>query len=133
MKNWFSNISDRVHSFVNGILTKQFLAVVLVSLLLLTTNVNHGNSMNSQDITDRVLERVHENSSPRPKTTGEWQKEDRETANNPDERGRRITQQTGTALQEFGSGYVEAIKDASEDAQASVTRAGQQAIDQVKH
>lgn len=135
MSNWVSKASTCIQSFLNGLQTRQFLAVVLMGFLLLTTNVNDGNKLygqnNSGDITKKVLERVHENDSPRPKTTGEWEKDDRETANNPDERSRRINEQAGAAFKEFGAGYAKAVKDASEDAQDSVTRAGSNVIDRV--
>lgn len=131
MASWFSNAIARIKSLLNGLQARQFLAVVLVGFLVLTSNLNRESNAYGQDnsnaVTNKVLERVHQNDSPRPKTVGEWQKEDRETANNPDERGRRIGQQTGAAFKEFGSGYGEAMKDASKDA----ARAGSNIIDKI--
>lgn len=135
MANWFSNVRDRLKSYLSGLQVRPLLSLVLVGVLLLTTGLNHEGEAygrgNRQDITKKVLERVHENDSPRPKTTGEWQKEDRETANNVNERGRRITEQAGAAFKEFGSGYGEAMKDATQDAQESAARTGQNLMDRV--
>jgi len=136
MANWFSNAIAHIKFLLNRFQVRQFFAVVLVGMLLLTTNLNRDSdvygSNNSRDITNKVLERVHENDAPRPKTTGEWEKDDRETANNLDERGRRITEQAGSALKEFGSGYAKAMKDATSDAKDSVERAGSRVVDPVR-
>lgn len=132
MTNWFSNAIAGIKSFFSGLQARQVFAIVLVGALMLTTNINPGKinfgQDSSKEVTNKVLDRVHENDSPRPKTTGEWQKEDRETANDLDERGRRISEQTGAAFKEFGSGYAKAMKDASKDA----VRTGSDLVDQVK-
>lgn len=133
MTNWFANAIARITSLLNGLQAKQFLAVVLAGFLVLTTNMNHETSGrgNNNAMTNKVLERVHENDSPRPKTVGEWKKDARETANDPDERGRRISEQSGAAFKEFGSGYAEAMKNATEDAKDSVVRTGSNVADRV--
>jgi len=136
MANWFSNAIDRIKSLLNGFQAKQFFAVVLVGVLLLTTNTNVEKNAYAQGdnkaSADRVLQDAQENSSPRPKTMREWEKDSRETVGNPGERYRKIGEQTGAAFKEFGGGYVEAIKDSAKDATDSVARAGSNIADQVK-
>lgn len=133
MKNWVSAVSDRVQACLGTLQIRKFFALALAGILFLTVNANDENDFysrnNSQEVTKRVLERVHENDSPRPKTTGEWQREDRATANKPDERGKRIADESGAALKEFGSGYAKAMKDSVKDAKDSVERAGSQIMD----
>lgn len=134
--NWFSSAIDRIKSLLNGFQAKQFFAVVLVSVLLLTTNANleknaYGQGSNKASV-DKVLKDAHENDSPRPKTMREWEKDSRETANNPGERYSKIGEQTGAALKEFGGGYVDAVKDSATDAKDSVARAGSKVADQMK-
>lgn len=120
-------------SWVRGWQWRQLTAVVLSVVLLLATSGQAQAAQNepgaNKALTKQVLERVHENDSPRPKTTGEWNKEDRETANDPDERGRRIGEQATAAFKEFGSGYVEATKDAAQDSKESIVRAGERLTD----
>jgi hypothetical protein len=134
MVNVFSNAIAHVKAWIYRFQLRQLTAVVLMIVVVLATSSNaqageHQTGTNKA-LTNKVLERVHENDSPRPKTTGEWNREDRETANDPDERGRRIGKQATAAFKEFGSGYVEATKDATQDSKESIVRAGEKLTNQ---
>lgn len=130
MATIFSRAIAQIKSLVQNFQLKQVVAIVLVGFLVLATNVNVANSAGATDsnkaMTNKVLERAHENDSPRPKTTGEWNRQDRETANDPGERGRRIGEQATSAFKEFGEGYVDATKNAAKDARDSAVRAGKE-------
>ncbi|MDX2243152.1 MAG: hypothetical protein NW224_20925 [Leptolyngbyaceae cyanobacterium bins.302] len=130
MATIFSRAIAHLKSVIPSFQFRQFTALVLVGFLLLATNVNDASNANGTDrnhtMTNKVLERVHENNAPRPKTTGEWNQQDRETASDPDERGRRIGEQATSAFKEFGGGYVDATKNATKDAQKSAVRAGKE-------
>lgn len=82
---------------------KRFLAVVLVGFLLLTTNVARAD--NSKAVTDRVDQLVDRDSSDRPKTIGEWNKEARQTEDAPLERVKRIGKESAEAVKDFGEMY----------------------------
>lgn len=84
---------------------KGVLSFVLTASLLLTINAEPSASV--EKITQRINEVVSQSDSQRPKTTGEWNKEARETEGRPVEKLKRIVQQSGEAVQEFGEVYPE--------------------------
>ncbi|MBW4615596.1 MAG: hypothetical protein KME21_20430 [Desmonostoc vinosum HA7617-LM4] len=116
MKNLISNVI----SLFNGLQVKRFLAVVLVGFLVLTTNVipERNNDISS----GRVRELVNQNDAQRPKTTGQWNREARETEGNPGERLQKIGKESAEALKEFGSGYVEGAQKTARDVREGATR-----------
>jgi hypothetical protein len=106
MKKLFS----RIGSLLAQVQIRRFLIVVFIGFLVLqTTNLAFGSVR--QDLTEKVRARVEQNDAQRPKTTGEWNQQARETEGNPKERLNRIGQQSAEALKEFGSGYVEGAKE----------------------
>lgn len=130
MKNLLIRAIDRLSSLLSGQQVRPFLAVVMAGLLLLTTPANSGVSSKSADsgnrnpaLTEKVIDRAHQIDDSRPKTTGEWQRDaDR---NAPlGERIGEITEQSKDAFQEFGSNYVEGVKEAAGDARSAAERTG---------
>jgi hypothetical protein len=121
MTNLFSNAIAHISSLLQGFQVKRFFSVVLVGLIVLTTNVYDGRS--SRELRDQAQQRVEQNDAQRPKTTGQWNREARETENSPGERLKRIGQQSGEALKEFGSGYVEGAKETAGGVQDSAAKA----------
>ena len=132
MKNLISNAIARISSWFQGFQVKQFLAVALVGLIVLTTNVDYGRNSafsdesgrSTRELRDQARERVQENDAQRPKTTGQWNRESRETKGNPGERLQRIGQQSAEAFKEFGSGYVEGAKETAGGVKDSAAKAG---------
>jgi hypothetical protein len=113
MLNLISHTINHISLFLKKLQVKNFLAVVLVGLLVLTTNVDA--KYNNQALKENVREQIQQNDAQRPKTTGQWEKEARETENSPVERLKKIGQESGEALKEFGSGYVEGAKETTRD------------------
>lgn len=111
-----------VSSLVKELQVKRFLAVVVVGFLLLTTNVAVG--QNNDALGERVVERVHQtDQADRPKTTGEWNQEARETEGAPGKRLQRIGKESAEAFKQFGSGYAEGAKETARDVQKNTTGA----------
>lgn len=88
---------------------KQFLSVVMVGLLLLTTNIDPG-VMSKQEATQKVDKMLDRDDNNRPKTTGEWQKQAREVKGEPGERAKRIGEQSVDAVKDFGKMYPDVAK-----------------------
>jgi hypothetical protein len=101
--NLISKAIARVSSLLKELQIKQFLAVVLVGFLLLTTNA--APDRKQQAVSQKLDEVVHQNDSQRPKTTGEWNKEARETEGAPGERVQRIAGESAAALKDWSSVY----------------------------
>ena len=114
MSNLIANTATYVSSLLKKIQVKQFLSVVLVGFLLLTTNIDSGS--NNKALPKQINEIAHDRDSVRPKTTREWEKEGRETENSPGERLGRIGKESAKAFEEFGSGYIEGAKQTANQA-----------------
>ncbi|XWK87875.1 MAG: hypothetical protein U7127_27440 [Phormidium sp.] len=119
MSNLIANTATYVSSLLKKFQVKQFLAVVLVGFLLLTTNIDSGS--NNKALPKQINEIAHDRDSVRPKTTREWEKEGRETENSPGERLGRIGKESAKAFEEFGSGYVEGAKQTANQAKEAAT------------
>ncbi|RUR85703.1 hypothetical protein ACF3DV_24905 [Chlorogloeopsis fritschii PCC 9212] len=130
MTNLVSKVFASINSLLQGLQVKRFLSIILVGCLLLTTNVAFGND--SQNLTEKVREKVQQNDAQRPKTVGQWNREARETEGNPGERLQRIGQQSGEAFKEFGSGYAEGSKETARDVGEGAANAGKDIPNQVR-
>ncbi|MEA5507203.1 hypothetical protein VB735_29730 [Halotia wernerae UHCC 0503] len=124
MKNLISRTITYISSLLSRLQVNRFLAVVLVGSLLLTTNVAFG-SQSNKDLGEKVREQIQQNDSQRPKTTGEWYQEARETENSPGERLKRIGEESAEAFKEFGSGYVEGTQETARGIKDSAAQAGE--------
>jgi hypothetical protein len=79
----------------------KLLPVLLVGVLLMTTNGADGMS---EGKLGKVVDRdIHQDAEKRPKTTGEWNKQSRETRGKPGERLKRVGEQSAEAFKDFGS------------------------------
>ncbi|BAZ52183.1 hypothetical protein NIES4103_48420 [Nostoc sp. NIES-4103] len=130
MINLISRTNAYISSLLNNLQVKRFFAVVLVGVLVLTTNV--GLRDNDKSLGERVREKVEQNDAQRPKTTGQWFKDARETEDSPGERLKKIGQQSGEAFKEFGSGYVKGAKETAKDVGNSAAQAGEDISNQVR-
>lgn len=115
MINLVSKAFAQISSLVNQLQVKRFFAVALVGFLLLTTNV--ANERSSQGLTNRVNQALERNSSDRPQTVGEWNKEARETQGAPGERAKRIVGQSAEAVKDFGKVYPDTAKRSADSVQ----------------
>lgn len=113
MANFISKAIDKVNSLLDRFQVKQFLSVVFIGLLLLTTNANPNQS--NKAVSKQLDQVVHEDDSQRPKTTGEWNRESRETEGNPGERLKRIGKESAEAVKDFGSIYPDTAKRSTPD------------------
>lgn len=86
---------------------KRFFAIALVGFLVLTTNLDSriDSGRSSDAVTRRLDQVVHQDDADRPKTTGEWNREARQTEDAPGKRAERIAKESGEALKQFGSVY----------------------------
>jgi hypothetical protein len=102
MLSLISRIAHHFRQFTRQSLG-QILPVLLVGILLIATN---GVDEMSQGKLGKVVDRdIHQDSEKRPKTTGEWNKQSRETQGKPGERLKRIGEQSAEAIKDFGSVY----------------------------
>ncbi|MBD2409832.1 hypothetical protein FACHB389_10320 [Nostoc calcicola FACHB-389] len=130
MTNLISQATNHISSLLKGLQVKRFLAVVLVGFLVLTTNMASGYS--NQDLGERVRQQVQQDDSRRPKTTGEWNKEARETEGSPGKRLQKIGEESAEAFKQFGSGYVEGAQKTARDIQDNAAQAGKDVSKQLK-
>lgn len=103
MTNLISKAIANINSLLNQFQVKRFVAVVLVGFLVLTTNVSHESG--NKALTNKINQALEQDDSQRPKTTGEWNKEARETEGAPGERLKRIAGQSAEAVKDFGKVY----------------------------
>lgn len=113
MTNMISRAVTRISSLLKKLQVVRFLSIVLVGFLLLTTNV--AQDRNTQAVTKKLDEVVHQDNSQRPKTTGEWEQEAKETEGNPGERAKKIAKESAEAVKDFGSLYPDTIKRSAGD------------------
>jgi hypothetical protein len=100
MLSLISKITHHARWFVKQSLGT-ILPALLVGVLLMTTNGADGMS---QVKLGKVVDRdIHQDSEKRPKTTGEWNKQSRETQGKPGERLKRVGEQSAEAFKDFGS------------------------------
>jgi len=71
MQNLISRATSHISSLINRLQVKRFLAVVLVGVILLTTNVDANQQVN-KGLTKQIRKEAQKIDSVRPKTTNEW-------------------------------------------------------------
>ncbi|OYD94147.1 hypothetical protein CDG77_12395 [Nostoc sp. 'Peltigera membranacea cyanobiont' 213] len=129
MINLISKTIGNIDSLLKGFQVKRFLAVVLVGFLVLTTNVTSG--QNDKGLKERVREQIQQNDAQRPKTTGQWNKEARETEGSLGKRLEKIGGESAEALKEFGSGYVKGAQKTASDVGDSAAQTGRNISNQI--
>lgn len=112
----FGTIS-KIGSVLKSLQVKQFLSVVLVGLLILTTNVDPG--LSKQEANQKVNKMLDRDDNNRPKTTGEWQKQAREVKGKPGERAKRVGKQSADAVKDFGAMYPDVAKRSANELENS--------------
>ncbi|MEA5601123.1 hypothetical protein [Nostoc sp. UHCC 0252] len=129
MISLISRTISEISSLLKGLQVKSFVAVVLVGFLVLTTNVTYG--QNDKGLKERVREQIEQNDAQRPKTTGQWNKEARETEGSLGKRLEKIGEESAEAFKEFGSGYVEGAQKTASDVGNSAAQTGENISNQV--
>jgi hypothetical protein len=115
MVNFFSSVVVQVSNLVAKVQVKRFLSAILVSFLLLTSLVDP--TISDQSISKRLEQKLDQEDSTRPKTTGEWKQQARETQDAPGERLKRIGQQSAEAIKDFGSVYPDTAERSADELQ----------------
>jgi hypothetical protein len=114
MKKLIFGSIDKAVTLLNKLYSSKILSVIIVGLLILTTNVDQG--LSKQTAIDKIDKMLQQDSDPnRPKTTAEWKQQARETAGNPGEKLKRIGEQSADAVKEFGSMYPEVAKNSAQE------------------
>jgi hypothetical protein len=121
MANLFTKALNTIKFIFQNWEFKRFFAIALVGFLVLTTNLDSRieSGRNSDSVTRRLDKVVHQDDADRPKTTGEWNKEARQTENAPGERVKRITKESGEAIKQWGSVYPDTANRSANDIQNS--------------
>lgn len=105
-------------SLFNRLQKKQFVSMVLVGFLLLTTNVKQDTGNPVSNLFDKITHQgSSQQDSQRPKTTGEWNKQAQETEGKPAERLKRIGKQSADAVKDLGSVYPDTAKRSADSVQ----------------
>jgi hypothetical protein len=117
MANLFSKVINHIKFLFQEFQVKRFFAIALVGFLVLTTSLNSSidSGRSSNTVTKRLDQVVHQDDADRPKTTGEWNKEARQTEDAPGERAKRIAKESGEAVKQFGSVYPDTAKRTASD------------------
>ncbi len=111
MLNFISEAISKIGSLLNKLPTKRFVSLVLLGFLFLTTNVDQRTGNPVSDLYDKIVHQDNsQNDSQRPKTMGEWNKQDRETKGDPGERIKRIGEQSIDAVKDLGAVYPNTAK-----------------------
>lgn len=85
-------------------------------------NVSVGEQPEAKDLPGKIQQDLQNIDSDRPKTTGEWNREARETAGEPGERLGRIAKETGEAVKDFGKMYPDTAERSGDALQESLDR-----------
>jgi hypothetical protein len=114
MKSLISRSISQIGSLLNKLHAQKILSIVVIGFLILSTNVDPG--LSKQAATNKIDKMLQQDSGPnRPKTTGEWEQQARETKGKPGERLKRIGEQSADAIKEFGSMYPEVAKNSAKE------------------
>jgi hypothetical protein len=109
VSGWFKNLQVR-----------QFLAVVAIGFILLTTDVAPDRA--SKATIDKLDRMVHQENPDRPKTTGEWKQQAREVKGKPGERLERIGEQSVDAVKEFTGMYPDVAKRSANELEKNTAK-----------
>ena len=113
MLNFIAQAIAKFNSLLKTISVKQFLPIVMIGFVLLTLNVAPSRNETQQAI-KKLDQTVHQEDSNRPKTTGEWEQQARETEDRPVERIKRIGKQSAEAVKDMGSMYSDTAERSAE-------------------
>jgi hypothetical protein len=114
MREFIFKSIDKIALFLKQIHLDRALAIVMVGLSVLTTNIDPA--LSKQDAIGKIDKMLQQDDDPnRPKTTAQWQQQARETKGQPGEKLKRIGEQSADAVKEFGSMYPEVAKNSAEE------------------
>jgi len=113
MLNFISQAIAKFFSFFKSLQVQQFLPIVLIGFLLISTSAAPSRNETQQAI-KKLDQTVHQEDSTRPKTTGEWEQQAREVEGRPVERLKRIGKQSAEAVKDFGSMYSDTAERSAE-------------------
>ncbi|MBE9011984.1 hypothetical protein IQ250_17435 [Pseudanabaenaceae cyanobacterium LEGE 13415] len=85
-------------------------------------NVSVGEQPQAKDLPGKIQQDLKNIDSDRPKTTGEWNREARQTAGEPGERLGRIAKETGEAVKDFGKMYPDTAERSGDALKESLDR-----------
>ncbi len=106
-------------SLFSRVQTKQFISMVLIGFLVLTTNFKQDTGNPISNLFDKVTHQgSSQQNSQRPTTTGEWKKQAQETEGRPAERLKRIGKQSADAVKDMGSVYPDTAKRGADSTQS---------------
>jgi hypothetical protein len=111
------NLISKTIDYIRSLFTKQLLGsvlpVLLIGVLLLTTNIDRSPS--EQNLGKVVDRDIHQDSEKRPKTTGEWKQQSREVQGKPGELLKRVGGQSAEAVKDFGSVFPDTVERSAAD------------------
>jgi hypothetical protein len=106
MISLINSLTFRLKAWFRRFQVKHLLSIVLIGCLLMTnTACASPSSATNSPLKQKVDAALEKNDSPRPKTTGEWNQEARETENAPAKRLQKIAKESKEAVKEFGKVY----------------------------
>jgi hypothetical protein len=106
MISLINDTTSHIKALVRKFKIKHLLGMVLVGCLLITnTACASPSSATDSPLKQKVDAAIDRNDSPRPKTTGQWKQEARETENAPGKRLEKIAKESKEAVKEFGKVY----------------------------
>jgi hypothetical protein len=112
MIHWMQNAIAHLKTAIAALQLHRVVAVVLVGFLVLGASTGMERpTADMQRGVDRVLEKQNPD---RPTTTGDWNREARETADDAGERVKRIGEQTKEAVKDWGNLYPDTAKRSGE-------------------
>jgi hypothetical protein len=121
MKKLIFESIDKITFLLKQLYLDQALAIMMVGLIILTTNIDP--SLSKQEAIGKIDKMLEQDRDPnRPKTTAEWQQQARETKDQPGEKLKRIGEQSADAVKEFGSMYPEVAKNSAKELQRELKK-----------
>jgi hypothetical protein len=106
MISLINDIASPVKALLEKFKIKHLLGIFLIGCLLIAnTACASPSSAADSSLKQKVDAAIDRNDSPRPKTTGEWKQEARETENAPGKRLQKIAKESKEAVKEFGKVY----------------------------
>jgi hypothetical protein len=98
-----TNLLSTITFFLKKLHLERLFAIILVGYLSLPTSIAFGQNSSSSD--EKLLNKIDQTDSYRPKTTGEWQREAQATEGRPVKRLERIGKESAEAVKEFVQEY----------------------------
>ncbi|MBW4526766.1 MAG: hypothetical protein KME18_16525 [Phormidium tanganyikae FI6-MK23] len=81
-----------------------------------------GEQPGGKELMGKIRQDLQNDTSDRPKTTGEWNREARETVGEPGKRVGRIAKETGEAVKDFGQMYPDTAERSGDALKESLDR-----------